>query len=73
MQKATYRANTACHLCLRGGFAKDTRFIFAKEGLGMRVRVAGAGGACASRKPVGALGIWVPPQILQSQSQLDQH
>ena len=57
MQKATYRANSACHVCLRGRFEKDTRFIFAGEGLGMAVRVAGAGWACASRKPGGALGI----------------
>ena len=51
----------------------DSRFIFAGEGLGIGVTVAGAGWASASRKAGGALGIWVPPQILQSQSQLDQH
>ena len=73
MQKATYRANSACHVCLRGGFEMDSRFIFAGEGLGMGVRVAGAGWACASHKAGGALEIWVPPQILQSQGQLDQH
>ena len=72
MQKATYRGNSACPVCLRGGFAMDSRFIFAGEGLGMGTRVAGAGWACASHKAGGALGIWVPPQIL-SQGQLDQH
>ena len=64
MQKTTYRANSARHVCLRGGFAMDSRFIFAGERLGMGVRVAGAGWASASRKAGGALWIW---------NQLDQH